>query len=82
MVATSVAIDTTPVHAHTTQAPARSAHCLCSPHNRALIIEGSFFAASRNWRTALGRSATGYSHQLSHSAGSGAGRGSAAGGSR
>ena len=35
---------------------------------RTLISEGSALAASRNWRTALGRSATGYSHQPSHSA--------------
>ena len=27
-----------------------------------LIREGSVRAVSRNWRTALGRSATGYSH--------------------
>lgn len=44
-----------------------TARYLCGPlQEHTLIIEGSFSAASKNWRTAFARSLTGYSHLQAH----------------
>lgn len=51
---------------HSFQLPtsSRAEHANCVPllQQHTLIIEGSFSAASKNWRTAFARSLTGYSH--------------------
>ena len=51
----------------------RHRHCLAQSGGT-LIREGSATAASMNWRTALGRSDTGNSHQVSHAGVSGSAR--------